>query len=65
MKLLRDMNKQEVESYLQTQREYQKSLEHPHKTWTDSEYQHYEQISRAIIRAEDRLYELQGYPDAD
>ena len=65
MKLLSDMNKQEVKSHLQKQKAYLKSLEHPHKVWTDDEYQHYENIASGILRAEDRLYELEGYPDAD
>ena len=63
--LLRNMNKQQVENHIQKQKDYRCSLEHPHKVWTDDQYQHYENVSRGILAAEDRLYELEGYPDAD
>ena len=63
--LLKDMNKQQVENHIQKQKGYRSTLEYPHKVWTDDEYQHYENISRGILAAEDCLDELNGYPDAD
>ena len=63
--LLRDMNERQLKDHICKQKVYRISLEHPHKVWRDDEYQHYENVSRGILAAEDRLYELQGYPDAD
>ena len=52
--LLKDMNKQQVENHIRKQKDYRSALEHPHKVrWTDDEYQHYENISRGILAAED------------
>ncbi|MCY4130072.1 MAG: hypothetical protein OXG15_12635 [Gammaproteobacteria bacterium] len=59
------MNKQEVKKHLQEQKAYLKSLEHPHKVWNDDSYNHYQNVSKGILMAEDRLYELESYPDAD
>ena len=63
--LLRDMNKQQVNDHIEKQKNRRDSLEHPHKRWNDNEYRHYEKISKGILAAEDRLYELEGYPDSD
>ena len=63
--LLKDMNKQQVENHIRKQKDYRSTLEHPHKVWTEDEYQHYENISRGILATEDRLDELNGHPDAD